>query len=151
MMAAPTTVDQTVTTECGQKFKTISKHRGASIGNISRWTIGIPDEYVSFKNALQSTIVDGDEPNYDELDLCWGVHIFQSILTKLGENQNNNDIKFAKFTKHTNNDEWHGYPADYQNKPQDVPSTPYLTKLKNDNYLTKAKLNKIKQGKSCNL
>lgn len=150
-MPAPTTVNQTVITECGQKFKTISKHRGRVASNISKWSIGIPDEYDSFKNALKSTVKSGQTPNYNKLNLCWGVHIVQSVLAKLGENSNNNNIKFAKFTKHPNNSEWHGYPADYQNKPQDIPSEKYLKKLKQDNYLTKAKLNKIKQGKSCNL
>ncbi|WP_373072079.1 hypothetical protein [Sulfurimonas sp.] len=148
-MPAPTIVDQTVTTECGQLFKTISKHRNGLIGNISRWTIAISDEYNCFKNALAYT---GKRVNqYDSLELCWGIHTSYGSLSKLGENNNSTNIKFAKFTKHSNNREWHGYPADYQYNPQDVPETSFLKKLKEENYLTKAKLNKIIQGKSCNL
>lgn len=150
-MPAPTIVDQTVITECGQNFKTIAKHRRAFGYDIAKWSITIPEEYISFKNALQATVTNGVTPDFDSLNLCWGVHISEGILTKLGENHNNTNIKFAKFTKHINNHEWHGYPADYQNKPQDVPSSKYLTKLKDDNYLTKSNLNKIIQGKSCSL
>ena len=149
-MPTPTTVDQTVITECGQYFKTIAKHRRASNYDISKWTITIQEEYISFKNAL-STATNMDTPNFDNLNLCWGIHIHQGVLAKLGENNNNLNIKIAKFTKHINNNEWHGYPADYQNKPQDIPSVEYLTKLKDENYLTKSKLNKIIQGKPCNL
>ncbi len=149
-MPAPISINSTVTTSCGEKFKTISKHRGTGIASASRWTITISEEYDCFIKSL-SYCNGTNSITYTSSDnsVRWGVTLDNNKLTKLGENNICNFLVFAKFTKHAHNSEWHGYPSDYRNKVQDRPQIDFLTSLSDNSIISKSKVNKIMQGKIC--
>ena len=153
-MPAPILVNQSVVTPCGENFKTIAKHRSRANPNASIWTISIQEEYDCFIEAMSycnTGMVTPITYTPNQNTVRWGVLIDGRSLSKLGENNHCNNLVFAKFTKHVNNSEWHGYPSDYINKVQDRPSMNFLLSLKGNDYLEKSQVKKISQGKKCNI
>ena len=54
-----------------------------------------------------------------------GFNIENATLQVVGV-LNNRELKLAKFVDGTNNNVWHGYPADHMTKSQDRPTTGIL-------------------------
>lgn len=63
----------------------------------------------------------------------------------------NIDVFIAKFVTDKNHNTWHGYPADYQLKAQDIPAGSILLKWEEQNLITKAKMRKIMRGQPCRI
>ncbi len=61
------------------------------------------------------------------------------------------NLFIAKFKNDVPHNTWHGYPADYQRKSQDIPDTEILHDWIANNILTKAKIRKIMAGQPCRL
>jgi hypothetical protein len=82
----------------------------------------------------------------------WGLFIDKDIINYLGIiNNRNTSIFIAKFVVDINHNAWHGYPADYQFKAQDVPDKEVINKWIKEKYITKAKARKIMMGQSCRI
>lgn len=69
----------------------------------------------------------------------------------VGINNDKEELRIAKFIDGTGSDVWHGYPADYLNRKQDIPSTFVLQIWVSSGYIGKSDLRKIRQGMPCNL
>ncbi|MCI0449510.1 MAG: hypothetical protein L0Y79_06965 [Chlorobi bacterium] len=83
----------------------------------------------------------------------WGLKPNGSSFDVVGRNALNDELKLAKFVNNvvTNNHNWHGYPADYRNNPQDRPMTWILLLWRNNNIITKTHMRRIKKGQECRL
>lgn len=135
----------------GEKFEPVnklryiasSKHRETTNPKKSYWTIEYIEELQCFINCYQK--------DYNYENLTWGLINENSILRVLGKNNFDEELKIAKFIDSSQNDLWHGYPADYRRKNQDRPNIDVLKKWVNENIITKAKMLKIRQGQKCNL
>lgn len=120
-----------------------SQHRAIGNPNKTVWTIDFDDEVECFKYSKTSDWIDDK--------YGWGIKVVNSNLQHVGHNFENETLKLAKFVDGNQNDIWHGYPADYLRKSQDRPPTFILKCWVDQGYLTKAKMNKIRRGQSCNL
>lgn len=120
-----------------------SKHRSTGNPNKTVWTLDFDDEVECFTYSKTS--------NWIQDNCGWGIKVINSILQYIGHNFENEALKLAKFVDGNENDIWHGYPADYLRKSQDRPPTFILKSWVDQGYITKAKMNKIRRGQSCNL
>src|SRR5688572_27130432 len=78
----------------------------------SQWRISIPDEVWCFEHSVSRSWVVGSE--------AWGLHNPEGHPRYLGVAQDHmTEVFIAKFIG--DNDIWHGYPADHQRNPQDIP------------------------------
>ena len=113
--------------------------------NKSQWTINIDQEIYVFR--CMAYYGWGFQNN------GWGLLINNDgKVDYLGFINNRNTAVFiAKFVGDTNHNSWHGYPADYQFRAQDVPDRAILQRWKENNYLTKAKVRKIMMGQPCKI
>lgn len=123
----------------------VSSHHRRTRGNNNKsiWTISNDEEVECFIFSKNSNWVDGS--------ICWGLRLLNNVIQVIGRNPAREDLKIAKFVDGTNNNIWHGYPADCKNKKQDIPNTEVLTIWKNNNYLSKSDVRKLKQQLPCNL
>lgn len=95
----------------------------------------------------------------DEIQLCismiqrnqicpkgygYEIKLSNNNLDVIGYNQKQPKLYIGKFTQ--SNNEWHGYPADYQNNIQDKPHDSVLQTMKT-NGLSKNDITRIKKGK----
>ncbi|MDJ1503407.1 hypothetical protein [Xanthocytophaga agilis] len=128
------------------KYLIHEQHRNTSFKNRkSQWLISESDEVACFDNAYNSGWLDGSY-------VCWGLKIDTSnSLEVIGHATDNTELKIAKFVDSNNNEAWHGYPAHYQDKPQDRPSESILSKWVVGNLISKSKMTKILRGITCNL
>ena len=124
----------------------ISSHHRRIHGNRnkSRWTISHDEEVECFIFSKNSNWV-------QDITICWGIKLLNKRLQVVGVNFANKDLKIAKFIDGNGNNVWHGYPADFKNKIQDIPYIDILVIWKNYNYIGKSDVRKIKQQQSCNL
>jgi hypothetical protein len=120
-----------------------SQHRRTGNPNKSVWTINFEEEVNCFIQTIDKNWKEGIE--------AWGIKLIGTTLQVVGISNNNNELKLAKFVDGTNTNVWHGYPADHMYKAQDRPTTEILRFWVNEGYITKAKMNKIRQGQLCNL
>ncbi|HEY8035876.1 MAG TPA: hypothetical protein VIF37_09845 [Methylobacter sp.] len=113
--------------------------------NKSQWLIDIDHEINVFKCMDRNSW--GSEEN------GWGLFINNNgSLNYLGVIQARNiEVFIAKFVTDKNHNAWHGYPADYQFKAQDVPDKSILLKWKEENFLTKSIIRKIMKGQPCKI
>jgi hypothetical protein len=110
----------------------------------SQWTITEKDELKCFKNAYLKSWKKGQN--------AWGLHFNEDVVEYLGMSKDKSTRLFiAKFISDNFHGTWHGYPADYQHKPQDIPDPDILKDWIKNKLLKKAKISKIMQGKPCNL
>lgn len=141
------TSDTEIDLEIGDNYIISSQHRRTGNSNKSIWTITFIEEVDCFIEAMNGGWKSGSE--------AWSLKVSNDKLQVVGENIDmsgmKQELKLAKFVDGTKNKVWHGYPADYMNKNQDRPSTEVLKVWVNLGYLTKSKMNKIRQGQSCNL
>ncbi|MBF4519119.1 hypothetical protein IRZ71_22425 [Flavobacterium sp. ANB] len=119
-----------------------SQHRRTGNPNKSQWIIDFEDEIQCFINTINNNWKDGFE--------AWGLKIENASLQVVGVN-NNGQLKLAKFVDGTNTNVWHGYPADHMTKAQDRPTTSILKDWVDQGFISKAKMNKIRQGQLCYL
>ena len=121
-----------------------SQHRKIGNPHKSVWTITYEEEVMCFIMSINS--------NWNDDSISWGIKLSSSSsLHVIGKNTANEELKIAKFVDGSNNDIWHGYPADYKNNVQDIPPSTVLEKWKNNKYINKSHVRKIKQQLLCNL
>lgn len=125
------------------KYFISSQHRRTGNPNKSIWKISFEDEVNCFIQTISNNWKEGLEG--------WGIKLIGTNLQVIGISNDNNELKLAKFVDGTNTNVWHGYPADYMCKAQDRPNTETLKFWVTEGYITKAKMNKIRQGQLCNL
>jgi hypothetical protein len=110
----------------------------------SQWTIIEEDEVQCFKAAY-------DKGWKNEKD-AWGLYFDVNDVSYLGKGENRSKKLFiAKFKNDVPHNVWRGYPADYQQKPQDIPDKDILNDWMANGVLKKAKVRKIMAGQPCNL
>ncbi len=124
------------------KYFISSQHRNGN-PNKSIWTISLEEEVNCFIQTISNNWKAGVE--------AWGIKLNGNTLQVVGISNNKYELKLAKFVDGTNTDVWHGYPADHMYKAQDRPTTEILKLWVTEGYLSKAKMNKIRQGQLCNL
>ena len=129
--------------ELSTKYIISSQHRATGNPNKTVWSINFDDEVECFTQSKNSKWI--------ENNCGWGLKITNSTLQNIGHNFMNETLKFAKFVDGKGNNIWHGYPADFLRRSQDRPPTFILKNWVEEGYLTKAKMNKIRRGQSCDL
>ena len=120
-----------------------SQHRRTGNVNKSIWIVPFEEEVNCFSQSFTEKWIDKTK--------AWGLVFENDILKVIGLNNNNQELKLAKFVDANGNNIWHGYPADYMNRVHDIPLENVLKKWVIKKYITKAKMNKIRRGISCNL
>lgn len=120
-----------------------SQHRKKSNPNKSIWTITYKEEVECFIFAF--------DKKWNTDNEGWGLKIYDGLIQEIGQDFEYKKLKIAKFVDGNQKNVWHGYPVDHMIKPNDRPTTEILKAWVDKGYLTKAKMCKIKQGKSCNL
>jgi hypothetical protein len=125
------------------KYIISSQHRKTGNMNKSTWTISHDEEVECFVLSKIS--------NWTVDYIGWGVKLAGRVLQIVGRNDANSELKFAKFVDGSKKNIWHGWPADYKNRKQDIPATNVLLSWNNSKYISKSHVRKIKQQISCNL
>lgn len=119
-------------------------HRRSGNPNKSQWTITPEEEIYCFKLAVSN--------DWLENKIGWGIKQDQiGNLEQIGVSPLNEPLKIAKFRDDSQTNEWHGHPADYQQKQQDRPSTEILQIWRKQGIIAKHHITKIRSGKPCNL
>jgi hypothetical protein len=110
----------------------------------SQWRIPESDERNAFNQARIRAWLS---------DACgWGLHTPDGIVSILGVSQDHDRPLFvAKFLANAAPRFWHGYPADHQRNPQDIPDDRILSDWMTSGLLTSAKVRKLTRGQPCNL
>ena len=141
----PYLADQVInlTPKINKRYIISSQHRRKGNPKKCVWIITFNEEVDCFIQAINQNWKDGDE--------AWGLKLHNTTLQILGENNDNDELKLAKFIDGNNNDIWHGYPADHMNRPQDIPTEAILKIWVSKHYITKSKMNKIRRGQACSL
>ncbi len=127
------------------KYFIYSKHRGNPTKDNCVWIIGFTEEVNCFKDSVYKrwTIFGGK--------IGWGIISGSGSLIPIGKNYYDEKLFFAKFIDRNNVNIWHGYPADYRRKKQDIPSAIFLKKWRYAEIITKSQMRKILGGMKCNL
>lgn len=120
-----------------------SHHRNGTPGK-SQWSIPKIHERDAFVHARNQ--------NWLLQDVGWGLHIAGGQVAYLGVAQDRKRQLFvAKFVDGDQIQAWHGYPADHQQHPKDIPTQNTLQKWLNANLLRPAVIRKLVRGQPCNL
>jgi len=110
----------------------------------SQWRIPEVDERSTFDQARIR--------NWLSVTCGWGLHTPNGVVSVLGVAQDHNRQLFvAKFIANAAPALWHGYPADHQRNPQDIPGIEVLRDWMISGLLTAAKIRKLTRGQPCNL
>lgn len=118
-------------------------HRNGRNGK-SQWIIAPPAEEFSFAQALARGWLRTNEG--------WGLHTPTESPEYLGRARDHvTQVFVAKFVGDQAAEMWHGYPADHQRCPQDIPDEAALQSWIDANLLTPAKVRKVAKGQRCNL
>lgn len=120
-----------------------SQHRRTGNMNKSVWLIDFNEEIECFIQTITNNWKNGLE--------AWGLRTENSSLKVLGLSSMKDELKLAKFVDGTKTNVWHGYPANHMANSQDRPTTEILKNWVSGGYITKAKMNKIRQGQLCYL
>jgi len=114
-----------------------SKHRGTPTDEISVWVVDFDTELSCFDICYKKGWHNGA--------YGWGlISAGVNQLLRLGENLRNDQLIIAKFV--TDQNQWHGYPADLRHKPADKPLPNILLKWFSERLISKAIMSRIKQG-----
>ncbi len=127
----------------GVKYIISSHHRMKGKAHKSYWTVSRVDEVECFKNAIMKDWAKEHE--------AWGLKIISNNLSVLGCNVDGEKLKIAKFVDSGQLNVWHGYPADFMRNIQDIPPTDILKEWVIQDYISKPKMLKIRQGQPCSL
>jgi len=109
----------------------------------SQWRITIPEEQASFENARGC--------GWLETDAGWGLHLVNGNAEVLGVAQDHATSVFLAKYVGSEGGPWHGYPADYRNNVQDIPTPNVLGAWCSKGHFSPAKIRKISRGQPCNL
>lgn len=113
------------------------KHRGQPTDEISIWELSFEEEVDCFSTSHHK--------GWNSGPTGWGCHLNGAgTLQVLGRNLKNPQLRIAKFV--SNQELWHGYPADIRNKPHDKPLPSILSAWFEEKVITKAIMSRIKQG-----
>ncbi len=135
-------MNQPIPCQNGYCYTSVSYHRDGSSGK-SQWIITIEEECNCFINAVTHHWIIKNS-------IGWGVKMDSTITLEIvGRNINGESLKFAKFIGDRNN--WHGYPADYRRKTEDIPLISILLKWQKLGFIKKHHISKIRSGKICSL
>lgn len=119
-------------------------HRRGGNPDKSIWIITENEEVACFELALLQ--------GWLEDKTGWGIKKDSTgKLEQIGISRLQEPLKIAKFRDDSQNNEWHGYPADYQSKQQDRPSTKILQIWREKGIIEKHHISKLRSGKPCNL
>lgn len=111
--------------------------------NKSQWRLNEDDELACFRKAYENECCVGH--------VGWGLHMVSGVAETLGVSIHKEELKIAKFVDSNKNSLWHGYPADYRRKRQDVPSDSVLQKWIQLNLIDRRQAVKLKGGRPCGL
>lgn len=118
-------------------------HRNGRHGK-SQWNIPPLAEQHSFSEAHANGWLRASEG--------WGLHTSSRSPQYLGYAQDHaTEVFVAKFVGDQGGALWHGYPADHQRCPQDIPAEAVLQAWIDAELLTPAKARKVAKGQRCNL
>jgi len=82
----------------------------------------------------------------------WGIHIRDGQAAYVGMAvDRQRELLLAKFVAGNAPVVWHGYPADHQMNPQDIPDELVLSKWLNSGVLSAPKLRKIGKAQRCRI
>jgi hypothetical protein len=110
----------------------------------SQWIISIPQERVSFAAAAADKWLDETTG--------WGLHRDGDDLDYLGKDRAGDRRLFvAKFVRGRKGENWHGYPADHQRSPADIPSKRLRREWLQDEVLPAPKIRRLSRGQPCGL
>jgi hypothetical protein len=128
----------------GVEYACHPQHRDHNNHNKSQWTISQGEEIQSFTRALAQAWILGSRG--------WGLHLANGVPDYLGVAADRDRRLFvARFEDGNENQKWHGYPADHQNKVNDrLPEEIKQFWLQN-NVLAPAKVRKLVKGERCSL
>ena len=133
----------TYTIEPGVTYGVHPHHRNRSPQK-SQWDISRDQELDVFVNAR--------DQHWLSKDLGWGLHIVRARVAYLGKAQDRTRRLFmAKFVDGNRDQKWHGYPADHQRRPSDIPPAPILRDWMNSSLLRRAVVRKVLRGQPCSL
>lgn len=133
-MTAPTSVPT---------YKANPKHRNWSAGQ-SQWTIPLAAETACFDHAWTS--------GWCPSGKGWGLHLVGDTAEYLGVVEDHLTTVFvAKFVSDPGHATWHGYPADHQRKPQDIPIAEVCRLWLEGRVIRPATIRKLGKGQRCRL
>lgn len=82
----------------------------------------------------------------------WGVYLPPGPFRYVGSSADaRRDLLLAKFVDGTGSHSWHGYPADYQARPQDVPDPDVLKEWLRARPISPRAVRLISSGQPCDL
>ena len=115
----------------------------------SQWLISTDAERECFVNAIHAK---WDLPQHN----CWGLHFKDEKVSYLGTTAKSEpklrQLFIAKFIDSSQNNKWHGYPADpCAEKRQDIPPTSVLNDWLQKKYLRPAVVRKLTREEKCKL
>ncbi|MCP5495917.1 MAG: hypothetical protein H7A23_15300 [Leptospiraceae bacterium] len=133
------------------------KHRDGKDPDASQWIISEDEEKQCFATTLSCAwiIPENVENLCKEGQFGWGIKTGSKktleYLGHIGKNRGQKKVKLAKFRneKQIKQGNWHGYPANYLENSQDIPPEFILKIWKNEGYINKSIMSKIKKGKPC--
>ena len=130
-----------LTPTIASKYMIVPQHRGSPTEHKSVWTISNQEEISCFTNSVVS--------RWKCDKYHWGVSKVNGVIIQLGTNYENHVLQIAKFVDSSCNDCWHGYPANLQRHPGDIPSMAVLNLWQQSGIISKSEKSKIKGGKRC--
>lgn len=109
----------------------------------SQWIIGMNEEVAVFTFAWNGKFVSDS--------LAWTVYPENGVLKELGTLvDRNRRSRLAKFVGNTQTSiVWHGYPADYRTKAQDIPHEGVLKRMIEASILDKRTAIRLSLGQPC--
>ena len=115
----------------------------------SQWTIFEAEERSCFVHGIKNNW------NTPQKFVSWGLHFNdQGKVAYLGETASkepeSQELFFAKFIDSSENNCWHGYPANHR-KQQDRPPGKVLISWREKGYLSKKQTTNIQKGHKCKL
>lgn len=139
-------LDVPVIVKLGLIYMPVSVHRRQDSPHKSWWDIKMDEEIACFlqANAL-STLIAGSG---------WAVHLGGGTRpTTLGYRWKGGKAFPLVVAKFVNKNEslgpWHGYPADYQDKPQDLPPVNVLQRWADEGFIRRHEVTRIRRGIKC--
>jgi len=111
----------------------------------SQWTVSQAAECSLFNTSNSSGWLDFSSKK------GFGINKTEAAIDQLGLwTDRVTVLKIAKFVG-DQQDQWHGYPANFRQNAQDRPTTTILRKWNYVDYITKAQMGKITRGQKCDL
>jgi hypothetical protein len=119
------------------------QHRNSN-PNKSQWVITPDQERAVFLRAHES--------GWLLPTVGWGLHVLEGAATYLGlSTDRERQLVVAKFVGGQSPIDWHGYPADHEVHPQDIPEEFVLDRWLSQGVLPAPKVRKIGKAQRCRL